>query len=122
MLRMKSSGSVTTIWLDRAAVLVALRAAAAVIREEHPEVVGIRVFGSIARGDHTGVSDADVLICVRDGTPGDFFERIRTFSPYFRLPIAVDVLVYDETQLASNLRSDPRFQQLWRESLDLLIG
>lgn len=121
MLRLKSSGSVTTISVDRTEALAALRAAAVRIRDEHPEVVSVRLFGSLARGDHTGTSDADILIVLQQGLAGDPLAWIQTFYGYFSLPVPVDILVSDEAQAARRLGSgDPQFGRLWNESLNLL--
>ena len=120
MLQLKSSDSVTTIYLDRTEVLAALRDAAARIRKEHPEVSSVRLFGSVARGDHVGTSDADILIVVRAGEPGDPLAWIRAFYGYFRLAVPVDILVYSEDQIARRMQSaDPQFARLWKESLEL---
>ena len=120
MLQLRSSGSVKTISLNRDEVLASLTAIAARICGEHSEVVSIRLFGSMARGDQVGTSDADVLIVLRRAEPGDPLEWIRTFYGYFLLPIAVDLLVFSEAQVADRLQSgDPWFTALWKESLDL---
>jgi predicted nucleotidyltransferase len=101
-------------------VLRALAAIAATIRSEHPEVDSVRLFGSIARGDHSGLSDADILIVLRGEAPPDPLESSRTFYRYFSLPLPVDVLVCSETQARHRLDSgDPHFTRMWRESLEL---
>jgi predicted nucleotidyltransferase len=98
-----------------------LRAAAAKIGKEHPEVASVRLYGSMARGDHVGTSDADILIVLRAGALGDPLARIREFCADFRLPVPVDLLVYSEAQVARRIQSsDPQFDRLWKESLDLL--
>ncbi len=77
----------------------------------------IRIFGSIARGDQVGTSDADILIVVRSGTEGDPLRRIRSFYGYFRLPVPIDLLVYSEDQVSRLLdEKDPHFTRLWTES------
>ena len=120
MLRQTSSGSVKIISLDRSELLSRLRQVADRIRAEHPEVTDVRVFGSIARGDHVGVSDVDVLIVLRNGELADPMEQIHTFYPYFDLPIGVDLLVYSFEQLEQRLEvGDPFLEQVWGESLPL---
>lgn len=121
MLRLRSSDSVRTISLERGEVLKALRAIAHRICQERPEVVSIRLFGSLARGDQVGTSDADVLIILRSGTEGDPVGWIRSFYGYFRLSVPVDILVYTEDQVAERLKErDPQFMRLWTESISLL--
>jgi predicted nucleotidyltransferase len=47
-----------------------LRAISSRLRDALPEVIdSIRVFGSRARGDHSGMSDIDILIVVKRKTP-----------------------------------------------------
>ncbi len=117
MLRQTSSGSVKIISLDRDELLSRLREIARQIRAEHPEVTEIRVFGSIARGDHVGTSDVDVLIVLQDGECGDPIEQIRSFYPYFDLPVGVDLLVLTRDQLKHRLETGQAFtERMWQES------
>jgi predicted nucleotidyltransferase len=120
MLHAHSSDSVTIISLDRNEVLSALRRVAVTIRSAHPEVTDIRLFGSIARGDETGISDADVLLVVRGEVEPDPISRIRRFYGYFDLPIGVDVIVYTEMEVTRKLASgDPFLTTIWAESESL---
>ena len=122
MLQLRSSGSVKTISLDRDRVLSELKSVASRVCREHPEVASIRLFGSLARGDHVGTSDVDILIVLLGGEAGDPLERIRAYLGCFKLPVAVDLLVYTEDDVADRIRScDPQFERLWSESLDLLL-
>jgi len=82
MLQERSSGSVKIIWLDRSEVLARLHAIAHRNGEEHGEVRQVRLFGSLARGDQVGASDADVLIVLHSDTKGNFLERIQRFYSY----------------------------------------
>lgn len=121
MLRLTSYDSVTTISLEKNEVLAALRDIAAKISRERMDVVSIRLFGSLARGDHVGTSDADILIVLQGNRIDDPLDRIRSFYSYFRLPVPVDILVYSEAQIEERLQSgDPQFARLWKESVDLL--
>jgi predicted nucleotidyltransferase len=120
MLRLTSSDSVTTLSLERTKVLAALRDIAGKIIRENADVVSIRLFGSLARGDQVGTSDADILIVVKGEGIDDPLQRTRSFYSYFRLPVPVDLLIYSEAQLQERLMSgDPQFARLWRESIDL---
>jgi len=117
MLQRTSYDSVTIISIDRAELLSRLREIARRIREEHPEVVDLRVFGSIARGDQVGTSDVDVLILLEGEDEMDPVERIRTFYPYFDLPIDVDLLIYTREELARRrARGDGSVERVWHES------
>jgi len=120
MLRQRSSGSVKIIFIDRDELLSRLREIARRLYVERPDVIDVRVFGSIARGDQVGTSDVDVLILLRDSELEDPVERIRSFYPYFDLPVGVDVLVYTQDQLSRRLEvGDPFVARMWRESLAL---
>ena len=119
MLQVKSSDSVQTISVNRAEVLAALKTIASKIKAQHPEVLSVRIFGSLARGDQVGTSDVDVLIILRGTESGDPIEWIRRYYGYFRLPIPVDLLVYNEAQIEQRLQADdPGFKCLWIESLE----
>ena len=57
-----------------------------------PEVLAVVLFGSIARGDCTAASDADVLVILRD-SPLRFQDRIPLYRPS-RIGVGVDVFPY----------------------------
>ncbi|MBN1888388.1 MAG: nucleotidyltransferase domain-containing protein [Thermoflexales bacterium] len=117
MLQQTLSGSVRFISLDRNELVAALRAIAERIGAEQSAVKAVRLFGSLARGEQTGTSDVDVLIVLKLGTVGSAMERIRRFHAYFDLPLAVDVLVYAEDQIAQRLQAgDPFLARVWAES------
>jgi predicted nucleotidyltransferase len=85
--------------LDREGVLERLRHAAARLLAERPEVVRVWLFGSLARGDASPGSDADLIIVVRDGAEA-FLERAAPLMPFFDdVGVGCDVLVYTETEL-----------------------
>lgn len=120
MLRQRSSGSVKIISIDRHELLSRLREIVKQLYADHPEVVEVRVFGSIARGDQVGTSDVDVLIVVDSSDLGDPLERTRSFYSYFDLPVGVDVLVYTRDQLSRRLQAGDAFvERIWQESLAL---
>src|SRR5512139_770419 len=74
--------SVRVFRLDRAGTVDRLRARAHRLLEERADVLEVRLFGSLARGDAHPGSDADLLIVVRDGAP-PFLERIAGLARYF---------------------------------------
>jgi len=120
MLQQRSFDSVEIISIDRSKVLDALRRVARRIRAQHPEVVDVRVFGSLARGDQVGTSDVDVLIVIEDGGSGDPIEQIRGFYPYFDLPVGVDLLVMTWDRWTQRLQAGDAFaEQVSRESVAL---
>jgi predicted nucleotidyltransferase len=119
VLQQSLSDSVKIISIDRPGLLVALSRIVKKIRTKHPEVDGVRVFGSIARGDQVGTSDVDVLIVLNDRAPQkEPLDWIRLFYPYFDLPLGVDLLVATETQITRRLQAgDPFMARIWTESL-----
>lgn len=120
MLQQTLSGSVKIISINRNEVLARLRAAARRLRAEQPEVVEVRVFGSIARGDQIGTSDVDVLVLFRKQVWTDPIAQIQALYAYFDLPLGVDILVYSEEQLARRLQAGDAFtRKMWQESLVL---
>jgi predicted nucleotidyltransferase len=86
-----------------------LRAIASRLRAECPEIEDVRLFGSLARGDHTGASDVDVLIVVRDVSAPSPPERALRYLPYFDLPIGTDVIVLTCAEEAQRLAADDPF-------------
>ena len=103
MRRTRSCGSVRIISLDRDAVLERVGACAERLRAAHPEVIEVAVFGSLARCDHTGTSDVDVLVVVERSDLAEPARRILAFLPHFDLPIAVDLLVLTRAELEAGL-------------------
>lgn len=98
-----SSGSAEVGFLDRSRVLEELRRAAAEARAAHPEILRVLLFGSLARGDYSAWSDADLIVVVRRDFRG-LLER----APYqIHTPvISTDTLVYSESEF-ERLAADP---------------
>lgn len=120
MLPATSSGSVKIISLNRDELLGQLRRIAARLKAEHPEAE-IRLFGSLARGDQTGLSDVDILIVLDHTTEPDPHRRILTLLPYFDLPRGIDLLVYTRAELTRRLSENDHFlQRVWNESFALI--
>jgi predicted nucleotidyltransferase len=111
MLQHRSFDSVEIISIDRDKVLEALRRVARRVRAQHPEVVDVRVFGSLARGDQVGTSDVDVLIVLEGGESDDPIEQIRRFYPYFDLPVGVDLVVMTRERWARRLQDGDVFAE-----------
>jgi len=107
--------------LDRDELWARLRAIARRIKRDHNNVLDVRVFGSIARGDHVGTSDVDVLVVLADAPEHEDLpakiERSRLFYPYFDLPIGVDLLVYTSAEIE---QGSPFLARIYTESVSLL--
>ena len=90
------------VWrLDREAVLAGLEGWAGRLAED-PNVLAVVLFGSLARGDATAASDADVLILLRDSS-ASFGERLVQYKPV-GLGVSVEVFPYtlEEARRALN--------------------
>jgi predicted nucleotidyltransferase len=82
--------------LDRDATLERLRARAERLLAEEPDVIEVRLFGSLARGDSHPGSDADLFVVVRDGA-APFRERIPVIARHFDgVGVGCDVIVYTQ--------------------------
>lgn len=86
--------------LDRDLVLGRLRAWAAEELARRPEVREVTLIGSLARGDWSARSDADIVVIVDHATePGPF--RGVSYAPTRRIGVAVDVFVHTHAEVTS---------------------
>ena len=91
--------SVRIKFLDRAEILRELKELSLTLKKERKDVISIILFGSLAKGNYTGGSDADIIIIVKHSKK-DLVERIFEFRKYFlNCSIPVDVLVYTEEEI-----------------------
>lgn len=93
--------SVRFFKLDKQGVERNIRAYARQLAED-PLVLAVAVFGSLARGEATAMSDADVLILLRD-SPRPFHERTPDFLRS-GVGISLDVFPYTLAEAAQALR------------------
>ncbi len=98
--RIRSCGSVGSIWLDGGETAERLRSPAWRLKASCPEVREIRLVGSIARGDHTGTSDSDIRAFLGRSEEKPV-ERLKRCLPFFELEVAVDALSLTETEPAA---------------------
>jgi predicted nucleotidyltransferase len=89
-----SSGSVKAISLNREGVLRRLEEIAEEASRVFPAMVEVRLFGSLAKGEETGLSDVDLLI-ITEGGEENPVERMKPYFSFFsdRLDIGIDVIV-----------------------------
>ncbi|MFN3739053.1 MAG: nucleotidyltransferase domain-containing protein [Thermodesulfovibrionales bacterium] len=108
-----SSGSVKAFFLDREKVLKKLKDASMEASQIFPEIQEIRLFGSFARGENTGLSDIDLFI-LTDHAEGNPVERIKPYFRYFsdKIEIAIDIIVATKEEAGM-------FQYLLQDSLIL---
>jgi predicted nucleotidyltransferase len=84
--------------LDAAGVMARLRARARTVLDRRPDVVEVRLFGSLARGDAHPGSDADLFVVLRDGAP-PFLERLTDLAREFGgLGVGCDVIAFTESE------------------------
>src|SRR3990172_1243654 len=100
-MRTQSFGSVKITYFDRAGVRRAAEEFAARLAAEHPEVLRVVLFGSVARGDAVPGSDADFLVIVSH-SDREFLERMADYRPD-SFPVGVDVFPYTEDELQKML-------------------
>jgi len=94
----RSYGSVKVFWLDKEGLISALKKKAQDALERFPELRKVVLFGSLARGEATPRSDADLLFVVEEAGP--FLERPARYLPFFEdFGFPVDLLVYTEPEL-----------------------
>jgi predicted nucleotidyltransferase len=93
--------SVRFFRLDRQRAEQNLRAYARQLAQD-PQVLAVVLFGSLARGEATAMSDADVLILLSD-SPQPFHERLPEFLRS-GVGISLDVLPYTLSEAAQALR------------------
>ncbi|HXF03798.1 MAG TPA: nucleotidyltransferase domain-containing protein [Blastocatellia bacterium] len=106
---MRSSDSVEIEYFPDREVWEELRAFAAQLRRQHPEIEKVLVFGSLVRGDCVPGSDVDLLVVLRESNVS-FLERIPQYTPS-NFPVAVDVFPYTCEELEHMLREGNTFIQ-----------
>ena len=84
-----------------------MRAAVTALVEAHPEIEEVHLFGSLARGDMTPRSDADLLVILREASdpPRD---RIPRYLPD-HTPVPVDVFPFTRAEIEARRREGDRF-------------
>ncbi len=106
--------------LNRRAAIAALEERARRLLHERPEVVEVRLFGSLAAGNAAPGSDADLLI-VLEPTAEPFPDRAGNYAPFFsRLGVACDLFPYTEAELADLRAEENGFvASAWNRSVPL---
>jgi predicted nucleotidyltransferase len=98
--------------LDREGVLARLRERAHTLLAENPDVLEVRLFGSLARGDAGPGSDADLLVSVERSTDSPL-ERAATYGRAFEgAGIACDVVVLTREEQRTMAGSGARFTRM----------
>jgi|SRR5271157_72090 len=92
-------------FLDYDEILRDLRQAVRDARTAHPEIVKVWLFGSLAQGNWTADSDADLIVVVGREFPD--FHGSRAPYQIFTRSILTDSLVYSEAEF-QELSCDPQ--------------
>lgn len=97
-----SSGSVKAISLNREGIIRSLERVAQEASHLFPAIVEVRLFGSLAKGEETGLSDADIFILTEDEKENPV-ERMKPYFSFFsdRLDIAIDMIVATKREAES---------------------
>jgi predicted nucleotidyltransferase len=82
-------------------VVASLRELVMRLGAERPEILEIRLFGSLARGSRNPFADADVLI-VLEASDLRTRERIPHYKPS-RIPVPMDLTICTRSELAREL-------------------
>lgn len=108
-----SSGSVRAIYLDREKVIDRTKQAAADAFQAFPNIIEIRLVGSFAKGEETGLSDVDIFLLVESEEKNPI-ERIKPYFNFFadRMDIAVDVIAATKSEVIN-------FDEMLKESIVL---
>jgi predicted nucleotidyltransferase len=117
-----SSGSVKAISLNRESVLRRLKEIVEEASRAFPEIVEVRLFGSLAKGEETGLSDVDLLIVTERGKENPV-ERMKPYFSFFsdRMDIGVDMIVATERE-AESIKETLGYSELLSRAAKLNIG
>lgn len=105
----RSSGSCKVVYLDRRLAIQILRELAEALVRSRPEVLEVRLFGSLAEGTAVPGSDADILILLRDHPLPRWFDRIPQYAPAFQgidMPVELFCYTLDELHQLEHNRPD----------------
>lgn len=93
MRQVRYCGSVEAISLNRAEVLSQLHQIVQEALERFPEICEVRLFGSLARSEETGLSDIDLFI-VTEREEANPIERSKPYFAFFsdRLLLGIDLI------------------------------
>jgi predicted nucleotidyltransferase len=85
---------VKSIYLDRKEILSRIEKTSEEALRGFEEIRSIRLFGSLARGEETGLSDIDLCI-IADIEEGKCFEKMKEYFYFFidRLKFSLDIIV-----------------------------
>lgn len=119
----RSSSSAVARFLDRDEVLRSLRRISEALVRTGPEVEGVALFGSLARGDYGLRSDADLLVNLRWAAEERIADRIpRYLAAYLEAPVPVDLLPLTADEICRRSENPSPFWRRIRREAVLLAG
>jgi predicted nucleotidyltransferase len=91
---------VKAFYLPREGLLARLREVSSEALQQFPELLEVRLFGSLARGEETGLSDVDLFLVVVSDEK-DPLERMKPYYHFFagKLALALDMIVATREEL-----------------------
>ncbi len=109
MLLKRYSYGVEILSMDETKLKGLLKEIATKIKDEHPEVNEIVLFGSFARRDYTPYSDIDIAIIV-DHSDKKFIERADDFIDYFaEILLDVNLIIYTSSEIDKMIKTESGF-------------
>ena len=94
-----------------------LRELAGRLVRTRPEVLEVRLFGSLAEGTAVPGSDADVLIVLREHPLQRWFDRIPQYAPAFdEIDLPVELFCYTLDELRQLEQNRPHFAEKLRRA------
>jgi Nucleotidyltransferase domain len=106
-------------WPDSATVLAAAQQWAAAEAQRRPDLMGLGIFGSYARGDAGVGSDLDLVSVLRQ-TRTPALRRAADWD-LTSLPVPAEILVYTLEEWARLQRSDRRFARVLAHEMVWLV-
>ena len=102
MRRIISLNSVKAFYLDRNKLIQELQKAAGEAMLLFPEIKEIRLVGSVARGEQTGLSDVDLFIVV-DNSEESALERMKPYYRFFsdKIKLSLDIFTARKEETGS---------------------
>ena len=106
--------------LDREGIIARLRERARDLLEQRADLVEVRLFGSLARGDAHPGSDADLFVILRDGA-GPCLDRLAPLARVFAgVSVGCDVIAFTESEArASKTRGEAFSRAVFDQGLIL---
>ncbi|RMF24720.1 MAG: hypothetical protein D6760_02715 [Deltaproteobacteria bacterium] len=108
--------------LDRSGIIERLRKRARTLVTSDPTVIEVRLFGSLARGEGSPGSDADLFVLLDDSACAAFLERIPPLLRHFAgVGIGCDMIAYTRSEYAAAAeRGDRLIRELEHDAVVLV--